>query len=885
MEELQIIKQYRYLNQQETEIRIFSGHGKSVHVNNEKDFLATVKDLNQNEDVYVGVNERYYKGKDDSSIKYVKNVFVDIDTLDEDVNNKFIKALYQNKFKYSFRIESGAGYHYYIPIYPIIIDRDNFSSVEQNRQLFINFKEKFKEFEIDPKVSNLSRVAKVWGTKAHKYDKICRIVEEYSLTEEDLKINSASLMFLPEIKIETQIYEINHECKFMEHYFNTWYPNDMEKNTYIHSNMVAYLKSKFKDNDKLGRSIANKVMILQNHNPSELNSWWNQSMQFSCGAIRNWCKKYRPELEDYCWNCNKNCSQTIKYCADAKSWTHVKKDMFANTKDNKKFIFYINRPTELKGQVTITEYREIRQKITLATIWRKSTDNNQNRELTLNDLLAEETIVQFLDEPKPKKDISEIPVYKHMVDMYIYEFESNDNLGYVLLSEHKIKIGENTIKGMIVGMNDTVEIGNKVNIGSKTQILFVFDTIPSVKELTYVDEMFELTKPYNLTEDKLYNFIFHFPSREKDEEGISFQHPRNFMKFLVATMISSKRSSYPLHLIIIGSKGTGKTYLKKIICELMNEKDSITSSGGNTLKGIIPSHADRKRLELGSLLRANRIVCWDEGLRILSKIKEDESDSSSEKLGDLNDILLHEELNLISGFHRLNGVKMRAKCIMMTNNVRVDDDIFSLYRKVAPSFLDRFMIIMQDKNHVKFIKDEKGKTLNTFNIPKNDWLSIYDFLNNFKVVINDDEVTKIVEKYKNNLEGEILDSFIGRYKQHHLKCLLDGIVKIRCLCERDREFVAKEVDYKQLEELVIYLLNGWFENSNKSILSNVHKKIIDYIGDGISRHSLIEWIKDEQIDEIELKFLRDNNYIELIDNNYRKKIKNNNDLNLHDFDL
>ena len=80
------------------------------------------------------------------------------------------------------------------------------------------------------------------------------------------------------------------------------------------------------------------------------------------------------------------------------------------------------------------------------------------------------------------------------------------------------------------------------------------------------------------------------------------------------------------------------------------------------------------------------------------------------------------------------------------------------------------------------------------------------------------------------------------------------------------------------------MINNWYEKENKNILSNVHKKIIEYIGEGISRHNLLKWLEDENIDSTELKFLRDTDYIELVDNK-DYKIKQDRGLNSGDFEV
>lgn len=866
MDKLQIRKQYKYLKQNKTEIRVFSSGGKSIFVESEDEFVEYVTKLNSEENVYYGINERYNNGKTDLSVRYISNIFVDVDLKDSPDIEGFEKELKNKGFQYSFKIHTIGGFHYYIPVSKREIPEGDNETRDEINQLLLNFKKYFEKYKIDNKVFNLSRVTKVWGTKTWKYNGIVNIIDEKELSEDDIRKNTVSLHSLPAIVFDDVEYkQIKHDCNFMESYFNKKYPSGMEKNNYIHSNIVPYLKSKY--DDKKARKIANKVMLLQGHNPSELNNWWIKSPEFNCGSIRNWCRKYDVEAEDNCWRCSKNDNkEMIRYINNAKSWNKIKKQMIDDQRTKKKrFAFYISKNKELRGHITITEYREIKQKLTIASIYkRKNEDEEDNRIVELDDMQTDEKVFHFIGDNKISKKIigDSAPIYNHRVKLYVYDFETIDNERYTVLSENKIKLGENTIQGTEVYLNDSIEVGNKAKLQSQAPILFVYNTIPSVKEIQNNEELKSMVNKYELTEQKLYNSLF-FLKREEGEEDVSYLHPHYFMRLVTVFLLASKREGYPLHLIIIGGKGTGKSYLRKVLTGLMKEREYITSTGGNTLKGIIPSHADRKKLELGSLIRANRIITWDEGLRILNKIKDDDS---NEALGELNDIIVHDEFNSASGFHRQLGVKMKAKCIMMTNHVRVNDDIFKLYEKVSPSFLDRFLVFIQNKDHTNYVKSEKGKVKNYFQIPHNEWLSIYDYLVSKKVQFDKKRINELVDKYKNMIpDGELLDSFIGRYKSHHLICMLDGLVKLRSLCENEYDFIAKDIDYRRLDDLLVIVLNNWL---GKKILNNVHDKIIEYIGKGISRHNILEWMKNENIDDAELKFLRDNNKVELKENNY-----------------
>jgi len=55
---------------------------------------------------------------------------------------------------------------------------------------------------------------------------------------------------------------------------------------------------------------------------------------------------------------------------------------------------------------------------------------------------------------------------------------------------------------------------------------------------------------------------------------------------------------------------------------------------------------------------------------------------------------------------------------------------------------------------------------------------------------------------------DVRNVYTGRY-QHHIVCLMDGLIKTRCLLTGDSSFKANDDDYKVLTDLWIRMLIQW----------------------------------------------------------------------------
>jgi hypothetical protein len=84
------------------------------------------------------------------------------------------------------------------------------------------------------------------------------------------------------------------------------------------------------------------------------------------------------------------------------------------------------------------------------------------------------------------------------------------------------------------------------------------------------------------------------------------------------------------------------------------------------------------------------------------------------------------------------------------------------------------------------------------------------------------------------MSGEVKGVYEARYL-HHIECLMDGIIKTRCLITRDKSFSATKEDYSSLQKIWRIIIQGWF-----------YKKLDDFLGDNsISKDDKYRMLPEE----------------------------------------
>ena len=400
-------------------------------------------------------------------------------------------------------------------------------------------------------------------------------------------------------------------------------------------------------------------------------------------------------------------------------------------------------------------------------------------------------------------------------EFWIYEMIFNKKK-YLVFSKDEMELEEYNISGMIVECDDLAKMGLNMKIRTISPILFVSEKKSRIVKYANHKELFNEIEPLKLNEDKFFNFLF---SRS---DGYSYRHPKYFEWLIGAYLFSAKRNKedYPLHLLILAKHGTGKTFLIEALHNKMCEQQEIIEGSGSTLKSIVPSFKDI-RPEAGNLARANRICIIDEFLRILMRVRPEERENH---LTMMNPLLEHKRREFGSGNGRIT-LKPTAKLLAVTNPVYGTKDMVDLCSKIDSSFISRMLIFFQSKEHIKWVEDEKGKCVTESKIPSDIWLSIYDYMQTFTSLYDQDRVKGIHNLFVKFLEEGVADVYSRRYKQHHIFLLMDGIIKLRCILSNDSSFSAIEEDYDTLLAVWKSMVFGWKESNDLANITDFNEKI------------------------------------------------------------
>lgn len=850
-----IRQHYKFLKHiEQTEIRAFhndTGKTKSLFVDNEDFFVNQVKTLNlEGYDVYVGINERYKNSGKETNVKFVKYIFSDLDFKDNPNVESFLKNVKELGFKISASIKSGGGLHYYIALSDIYLENGDSDKRQYIKQLFNNFKTHFKKYGIDTKVYDLSRIARVWGTWNYSKEKLCELENIWDVTDSDKFVNHNKLIGLPIVEYKKSISDVKHYCGLMEWYFqNRIIKKNMSKNDVVHKNMAQYLK-KQEDGQEIGR----QVTVFQGHSISEFDGWWKRDdIQFSCGEMRNWTRQYFPDIESLCFKCQRDERKILKFDDNTKDWYKLKQDITEAYKETNIVKIHINKFNCLKGVVGSSQYGESKQSVTMMSVFNDYEHSNQ--------------CIKFLDESPPKSTTKitwiEKPIYEKF---YVYTLSTDNDETYTLLSDDRLVFGSSIVYGTEILIKDKTEIGNTGSLSSSAHILLVHSANSEIIKYQSVEQLYKDISSYDFTEDIFFNALFAYPTDKF--ENRSLRNQRWFEWMMSSWLLSSKHEGYPLHMILVGKAGTGKTRIHEIFRYLMQEKFRTTAETV-TMKSLIPSYGNKKEIKMGAALSSSRLWCWDEGFRII-KILKDEEDMSDE-LTKLNNILLHEDIVMGSGLHKDVNTRMKSKTLMTTNPPKkVNKNIMDYYKEIPETFLDRFMIYIYSDEHIKWIRRNKNDGLvgekTILKISSSKWISIFDFFNNVIVKYDNDKLYNILDSFDVVIPEELENTYNSRYKEHHAPLLLNGIVKTRCLLEKDIELVANGRDYKRFEEIWTYIINSWNIGSKRT--NSNQKEIIELIKSGLSAHDVKKEIDLVGLGDYNLKYLLDNNVVKTDGNNY-----------------
>jgi len=162
-----IRKHYRALNHnKQTEMRFIQedrGDGPTLlpirrFIESEDDFVNLATQLNKDNNVYVGYNERLPDKGLKTDVISCKYYIIDLDSKDENVFNIIKRKLEEIEIYPSFTIHTGGGWHFYFPIEEIK-DNNKITSFLNKCKFVLTKLHK----AVDPKVYDASRIFKSMG--------------------------------------------------------------------------------------------------------------------------------------------------------------------------------------------------------------------------------------------------------------------------------------------------------------------------------------------------------------------------------------------------------------------------------------------------------------------------------------------------------------------------------------------------------------------------------------------------------------------------------------------------------------------------------------------------------------------------------------------------
>ena len=464
--------------------------------------------------------------------------------------------------------------------------------------------------------------------------------------------------------------------------------------------------------------------------------------------------------------------------------------------------FYISREKTLYGKI-VAEIYEHPQKIPIATLV-QSKKLNETGEPKFKR-------ISLFGEKINLKEVSKIKEIE--VPFRVYRFITEYNQDLILLTPEQMNIGDYIVTGVTTQVDDYKILTDTAKLPTKLPYIFAQQIRNRIIKYKDHEEFREKIRLLGINKTKAFDFPF---TLDMNDKLYVLKHPEWFKWLLWSWLIHKPKgmfNRYPMHLMIVGPPTSGKSMLLNCLHKRSKENRPIFSGSSSTLKNLVPSFKNNPA-RLGYLAESNRFAFCDEFLRCLTRgggKSSGDGSAKDESVSIMNDLLEHQKREAGSGISRVN-VNMTSKIIATTNPVRDIHCVEDLLKNFDGSFLSRWLIYFQEENgeHVRMIREAKQKDLveHDFSISENDWISIIDYLQTFDAEFDDAEVEKIYTSVFEVFSPNMRNHYNTRHR-HHIHCLIDGIVKARCLFERDISFKAKSPDYEWLSKIWHTIIKSW----------------------------------------------------------------------------
>lgn len=518
--------------------------------------------------------------------------------------------------------------------------------------------------------------------------------------------------------------------------------------------------------------------------------------------------------------------------------------------------FYISRERVMYGKL-IAEMFEYSQKITIATLKELLPAKGEEGE--------GQKFIKMFGEKEDNKN-KRINTIKEMeMPFYVYRFITETLEEYILLSTEKKELGDYVVTGMTLNVDDLKPLTDSAKLPTKLPYIFAQSCKNKIITFKNHEEFKKRLDFLDTSKANIWDYPFVFT--KKDQQYILNQ-PLWYKWLIWAWLTHSKKGllqNYPLHIFQVGAPGGGKSSLMNTLYAKSKEMRPVFSGSSSTFKDMIPSfrHTPAK---LGYLAESNRFSFLDELLRcIMFRGSQQQDQTLIEGVGLMNDLLEHQKRRAGSGNSSAN-VNMTARIFAATNPLIGIDSTKELLDHLDHSFLSRWLIYYQTEDHVNMIKSSQEKELQkyTFKLESDDWISLLDYLHSFDAEYDMEQVEVIRQSMIPILSADLRKHYDTRHK-HHIECLMDGIVKTRCLFDKDMSFKAIPEDYQVLDLVWRKVISSWVDPSLINIMPADQK--INFLPETVQHvYRMLKQLKGSVfIDDFELMLqghMSKNQYIE-----------------------
>ena len=427
---------------------------------------------------------------------------------------------------------------------------------------------------------------------------------------------------------------------------------------------------------------------------------------------------------------------------------------------------------------------------------------------------------------------------------YIYQVVTKNEKKYFVLSGKKLPNEVCELHGMLVEMDDYTEMSKSLKIPSISGFFILKEAKPSVKIISK-EEMIKFTKNKGITEEKWLKILSAHPL------GTYNRFPEEMEKLKSAFVLSGKVDGWPMHLGILGPPGTNKTcgHIESLSSKF-EEEPRIAEGSGWTIKGLGPSFK-QSIADIGYLAKAHRMGWIDEIGKLIEKELFKHETSASNLLGDFNFLLEHKSRLVGSGNTGEITIQANSKFLMVSNPIANRKTIAAHIGIIDPTYMSRVFWWVQDEDEQRLVLSKNGiirvppkpsqaiskgisdspphpnKSIKSFAKEKieedillymlwgdlctrDEFLTLFDSCYNFCSEIDDSEVNKLVDEVSALAKEPMKSSVWKPRAYHHVKLLIDGLVKTRCLFkDYDSSFSANQEDYDLAERILVRMVKAW----------------------------------------------------------------------------